>query len=319
MKAERVAVALFLTVVFLAGPAAVLSQPTIPTVDSAEPAEPPAVAGEAAAAPVASDPGSTCAITVPTSLLPVARTLANEFRRTHPDQEVIVRQSPTAGGIGDLRTGEAEIVALSRPASEAEHRLLQRDRQADLIAIPVARSPILFYVHPDNELTEIDYDTLRRIFRGELNYWGPEDWDIGDRIPIVRAAPDLMEGKQAAVERHLLGGKSCNPPEHLVATTQEVINAASEDLRVIGIGGPGDAWAGRPLAVKPDGAAEAIKPDRTNLLDGTYPLSHYTYWCFAGSPTGTAREFLKFTLSRAGQRVLAAHKEWTLVPLRWAD
>lgn len=101
------------------------------------------------------------------TVFPITRTVAEEFKAEHPDVNVSVSISGTGGGFKKFVVGETDINNASRPVKESEIALME-ENGVEFIELPVAFDGVTVIVNPDNDWVDsMTVEELRQV-------WGPE-------------------------------------------------------------------------------------------------------------------------------------------------
>ena len=251
-------------------------------------------------------------IVTPERMKSLCEVLATGFSSEHPEAPVTVVLDDTGKGIACLATGSCQVAALPRPVSSMEAQRVLRGTGQPLVCIPVALDAVVFFVHPDAPIDKIDFATLRQIFCGGLNTW--DQLGAERELPIFQVVPAPQWGSTSAFERMVLSPAEMGRPALVKPTGLEVISVVAGDNRTVGFCGLGFNRGIKVLAVARDADSEPVLPTRATVQAQTYPVTHYLYWCFAGTPSGQLRELLKYATGRGGQETLRA-AELGCVPL----
>lgn len=232
------------------------------------------------------------------SNLPIVRVLAKEFQKSHPGVSIEVPAS--IGSTSAIRAAADGAVALgliSRPLKDNEKGL-------GLTTVDFARTPLIIGVHPSVPDNDITFAELLDIYRGKKNRWkdgreiivltrepGDSSIEVLDKgVPGFREVYD--ESQKAKRWTTLLKDLAMN--EALVKTPDAI---GLSDLGAITL----ERHAIKPLKV--NGVAPTLK----NLETGRYPLHKTLTFIFRKEKLHpAAREFLDFTRSKEGKRILKA-------------
>lgn len=225
------------------------------------------------------------------------RRLAEEFMVVRPGVLVQVEGEGTATGLVALIEGRADIWAASRPPTAAEIQLLFEHFETLGQAAVVARDALSVYLNPGNPVRSLTTEQVRRIFSGEV-----EDWsEVGGRpAPIRVTIRPPTSGTHRFFRDHVLHGAEFSDRAEVIAHTADIAAAVAVDLDAIGFGGVAYARDVRHCMV--EGQAPAAPGTR---YESGYPLSRNLYLVTAAPPTGQVKAFVDWSLSAAGQRVVA--------------
>src|SRR5262245_4026288 len=87
------------------------------------------------------------------TVLPVARRVAEAFQNEHPRVRVPVNNSGTGGGFKKFCAGQADLADASRPINKAEVEECQRNH-VDFVELPLAFDTLSVVVNPKNTFVE---------------------------------------------------------------------------------------------------------------------------------------------------------------------
>ena len=101
-------------------------------------------------------------LTGSSTVAPLALEIAKRFEATHPGTRIDVQTGGSSRGVGDARSGLADIGMTSRALHETEN---------DLRAFTIARDKVSLFVHASNPITELSDDEIVAIYRGTIRNW----------------------------------------------------------------------------------------------------------------------------------------------------
>jgi len=269
----------------------------------------------------------------PASMQKVAEAWADDFRRQHPDVhfELTMKGSDTA--MPGLYSGKADIALMGRENEITDNNGFGRVKGYAPTRIELMRgsmaaeghSPALvFLVHKDNPIAAISMAQIRALFGCEGNMvrtWGElgvqGDWE---NKPVRVHMPDARSGTGRFFRRAVLGGSNklnwSIISEH-PARSASIADAVKADSFAIGVGTMRDLAGLRAIPIVPDNGAVAIPLTRDTLRLGTYPLARRTFAFVDLKPRSALpdllAEFLRYTMSPAGQAAVSASGNWTSV------
>lgn len=204
-----------------------------------------------------------------------------------------------------LDTGEADIGMSSRPIKDKELVKLAPLGRMDSSnsEFVLGLDGIAVIVHPDNLLTQLSKETLRRIFAGEVRDWGEIGASPG---PIHVYARDDKSGTYDTFKSLVLGGKAPLVQDaKRFESNANLSDAVSIDHNGIGFVGLPYIRQSKALAIL-DGGESAIMPDDFTVATEDYALARRLFLYLPEKPNNpVAREFIDFALSGAGQQVVA--------------
>jgi phosphate transport system substrate-binding protein len=90
------------------------------------------------------------------------------------------------------------------------------------------------------------------------------------------------------------------PDSQKMATNEEIASGVSKNPNGVGYVGLAYIKAGGIKVVEIDGAI----PSKESVLSKRYPYARPTFYYTNGEPTGLAKQFVDFTVSDAGQKIV---------------
>ncbi|MGD9937615.1 MAG: phosphate ABC transporter substrate-binding protein [Methanoregulaceae archaeon] len=234
-------------------------------------------------------------VTGSTTVLPIAQKLAERFMELNKNADVQI--SGGGSGVGVQSAGEktAEIGMSSRELKDAE-----KTKFGSLKAIPMASDGIVMIVHPTNDVTKLSVEQIKSIYTGKTVNWK----DVGAKAqPIVVIGRDSASGTREFFTEKVMG-KDATTKAMLEKNSNGAIQSSiGPNPGAIGYVGLGyvDATV-KPLSLTVNGTD--VEPTIENVIKGTYPLARNLYYVTNGDATGLAKDFIDFTLSPEGQKIV---------------
>lgn len=264
-----------------------------------------------------------------------------QFRKQQPSVRFENRMYGTASAVGALYSGAGDVAILGEEISPAAARAFQRAKGYPPTDIPIATGSVdvnffdyahMVFVHRDNPLRQLSLQQLDAIFgsehrRGDHNVRGWGELGLGEAWRGRRIQP---YGWKTDVdfalffrERVLGDSHRWNPDirefVHVIRADgsqydhgQQILDALGRDPHGIAISNVRYATPqvrALALAWQPDGPWVDATP--ATLIAQTYPLVRIIPAIIdrvPGQPIEpTVREFLRYLLSRDGQRSLVEH------------
>ena len=240
-----------------------------------------------------------------TTILPIARIIAEEFERQCGDVKVHVSGGGSAEGIFALISGQADIATSSSFITQDEITLAQQ-RHIYPVPFRFANDCILPVVHISNPLRDISSDNLRDIYLGQINNWkqlgGPD-------LAIDAISRDTASGTYEVWHNIVMGREPVTTVQPLRNSNAEVVRAVSENPGAIGYIGLGYLNAHvKPLKV------DGVMGSHQTLLDGTYLINRPLFMFTNNWPTGRRLEFINFVLDPGKGQLLI--EEAGYIPLK---
>ena len=227
-----------------------------------------------------------------TSMAPALLELAQVYETAHPHVLIDVRASGSTAGLNELRSGEAQVAAIS-------WQVAGDDRLEGLQALPVARDAVAVVVHPTNTLPGLTILQLRALYRGEILDWAALGGTGGEPALISR---EDGSGTRAAFEALVMGGERTTLNALVMPNSQAVVDyvAAHRDA----IGYVSTAMLTDTVRAVP---VEAVAPTAAATRSGAYPLGRVLSLYAAQPASAGTQTFLDFVQSPAGQAIIGRH------------
>lgn len=108
-------------------------------------------------------PSGTLRITGSTSMAPMIRSLAEEYRTYNPGASIEVTESDSSQGITDAMQGRADIAMASRDLKDYEKEILSDEG--------IAMDAIVIIVNRENPLQDLESTELKEIYDGTIGEW----------------------------------------------------------------------------------------------------------------------------------------------------
>jgi phosphate transport system substrate-binding protein len=229
----------------------------------------------------------------------ILNALVAEYRARHPRDNIILWAGLSGGDATQgVTTGFVDVAAVTMELSETEAR------RHGLALHAIARTGMLFGVHPGVTVTGLTRRQLCDVYSGALGNWrqlgGPDlpikaglpmpgESDGGNPIALVNCPPGFRFGANVQM---------IDPPDAMaqaISTTPGGIGMTS--LSVLAKHGE------RFKAIAVDGVA----PTADNISSGKYWFARTTSLVVRAKPPKVFSRFLRFIRSRDGESVIRAH------------
>lgn len=265
--------------------------------------------------------------------------LTAAFGHYHPTARFAIELKGTPTAMAFAINDKAMLSVMGREITPMESVPWRKQRGAEPLAIRVAgaaldtrqhlATSLAVYVHHANPLTRISISQLAQIFTaghpaGDYSRWGQlglvGEW--ADRR-IVPLTTQQYSGFGSYMQKHHFGGRALSADcEYLVGTDSLLVRLAEEPsaICVAAIGRETTQLRALPLAADDNGPwLHGSVPEMTA---GDYALGRYLWFYPAirhgGGLDALQLAFLRFTLSRQGQQIIASQPDGYL-PLSAAD
>jgi phosphate transport system substrate-binding protein len=234
-------------------------------------------------------------VTGSTTVLPIAQALAEAYLKLNPGADVQISGGGSGVGVQAAGGKTADIGMSSRNVQEAE-----KAKYPTLKVIPMARDGIVMVVHPSNAVSQLSLAQIKEIYSGKVTNWK----DVGGPAqPIVLIGRDAASGTREFFNSAIMGNTSTMSSMLEKNSNGAVKSSVSPNPGAIGYVGMGYVdLTVKPLNITVNGTG--VQPTVSNVVTGTYPLSRQLFYLTSGEATGLAKDFIDFTLSPAGQKIV---------------
>lgn len=235
--------------------------------------------------------GASAAVVVAgsTSVQPFAEILAEEYMIQHPDASIDVQGGGSSAGIRAAQSGTAGIGMSSRSL---------KDDEKELWSVEIARDGLAVIVNPDNPISDLSLDQVRDIYYAAVTNWR-ELGGVDAKIHVI--AREEGSGTRSAFEDLVMDDLLITPRAIVQDSNGAVKQLVADDPNAIGfvsLGLVDDSVKALSLG--------GVAANQENVLNDSYALSRPFLFITVGEPTGQVRQFIDFTLSEEGRKLLSA-------------
>jgi phosphate transport system substrate-binding protein len=238
-----------------------------------------------------------------TTVLPIAQAAAEAYMDNNPDADITVRGGGSGTGIAALIDGATDIADASRAMKTKEIKTA-KEKGVNPVAHVVARDGIAVVVHPDNPITKISKEDVKKIYTGEITRWDK----VSGKGTIVVISRDAASGTFEAFNELALEKAKLTDGALMLASNLEIARTVAQTpgaIGYVGLGSLTDDIKALPV--------DDVLPSEATVNDESYPLARPLFMYTAGSPKGLAKSFIDFVMSPAGQEIV---KEAGFVPVK---
>ncbi len=223
--------------------------------------------------------------------------LAEHFKAQNPGTTFDIAAEGSTTGIAAITDGTAQIGMSSRRAKPAEVGAATA-KGVNMKPTIVAYDGIAVIVNASNPLKGLTKKQVEQIFTGEVADWSAIGGS-GGKISIYTrntASGTYSDFKELAMKKRDYAGGS-----QKMAGNEQI--AAEVGKNPNGVGYVGMAYVKAPgvKALPIDG----VLPSVQSVQGHTYSYWRPTFYYTNGEPGGLAKQFLDFTTSSAGQKIVA--------------
>ncbi|KPU45218.1 phosphate-binding protein PstS 1 precursor [Oxobacter pfennigii] len=223
-----------------------------------------------------------------TSVQPYVEILAEEYMVLYPDAEVDIQGGGSSAGITAAQSGTADIGMSSRALN---------DEEKSLWYVEIAKDGLAVIVNPGNPIQNLSLEQIRGIYSATITDWS-QVGGVNSRIHIITR--EEGSGTRSAFEELVMNKSEITPKAIVQDSNGAVRQLVADDPNAIGFISLGLVNE-RVKALH----LEDVAATRENIMNGSYSLSRPFLYITNGQPTGSAKQFIDFSLSPEGQKLLS--------------
>lgn len=234
-------------------------------------------------------------ITGSTTVLPLAQQEATAFMDKHTKVNIEISGGGSSVGVQAAGKKTADIGMSSREIKDSEKK-----DYPDIVQYTVAKDGIAMIVHPENTVSSLTEDQIKKIYNGTYTNWK----ELGGKDQgIVVVSRDTASGtRQYFLEYIMKNGNFTKTAleKNSNGAVQQTIAQTPGAIGYVGLG-----FIDKTVkAIKIDKNGVLIEPSVKTVLDGTYPVSRDLYMLTNGQASGLAKEYLDYIKSSEGQKIV---------------
>ena len=251
-----------------------------------------------------------------TSLYPIISSLASSFTESFvtwdkvdasfPDSNISIYVAPGGSGVGVSAAvdGTADFGMLARDIKDSEIEALGADYK-DYV---VAKDALTVSVNAENPICKttdnMDTDTIRKIFAGEITTWDQVDATLPAEAINVYIR-DLSGGAYEVFQKSVMGDSEVTPAATQSASMTELATNIAGDPWGIGYAGFGaynkaNAEKQVLFAMKVDG----VEANEENIISGEYKIQRPVMFVTGKPVSPAAQAFIDYVFSQTGYDVV---------------
>lgn len=241
---------------------------------------------------------------------------AEAFQEVYPNVNIQIEGKGSSTAPPALIEGTAQLGPMSREMKSGEVDKFEARFGYKPTKIGVALDALAVYVHKENPLEALTLKQVDGIFGntyklggGSLETWGELGLEDSWAARGVSAyGRNSASGTYGFFKSVALGGGDFKGSVKEQPGSSAVVQGVSSDLYGIGYSGIGYKTSGVKVLGLSVSGGDAYQPTFENAISGDYPLARILYVYINLNPREKldtlTREFLKFVLSREGQRIV---------------
>ena len=223
--------------------------------------------------------------------------LAEQFKAQNPGTTFDIAAEGSTTGIAAISDGTAQIGMASRRAKPSEVSGASA-KGVNMKPTIVAYDGIAVILNANNPIKALTRKQVEQIFTGEVADWSAVG-GTGGKISIYTrntSSGTYSDFKELAMKKRDYAGGS-----QKMAGNEQIASEVSKNPNGIGYVGLAYMKAGGVKVVPIDG----VMPSNATVQGKSYPYARPTFYYTNGDPAGVTKQFVDFTLSPAGQKIVA--------------
>lgn len=223
--------------------------------------------------------------------------LAEQFKSQNPGTTFDIAAEGSTTGIAAITDGTAGIGMSSRRARASEVGAASA-KGVNMKPTIVCYDGIAVIVNSGNPLKGMTKKQVEQIFTGEVTDWNAVGGS-GGKISIYTrntSSGTYSDFKELAMKKRDYAGGS-----QKMAGNEQIAAEVGKNANGIGYVGLAYMKASGVKVMPIDG----VMPTVQTVQGKSYPYARPTFYYTNGDPSGLAKQFLDFTLSSAGQKIVA--------------
>ena len=240
---------------------------------------------------------------------------AETYMTAHSSANIAVTGGGSGTGIAALQNHTTDLAMSSRDIKDSEKSKIEEGGKVQ--EFTVARDALTVAVHPSNSVKTLSFDQLSDIFSGKATDWSQVGGKPGKIVALSR---EKSSGTHVFFLEHVVRKGNSKGTEEFATTvlmmpsSQAIAGELAKNPNAIGYYGLGyhKPAAAQAIGISQKAGDPPVLPSEETVLSGKYPISRPLHFYAAGEVTGLAKEFLDFTVSADGQKLV---EEQGFVPL----
>jgi phosphate transport system substrate-binding protein len=222
--------------------------------------------------------------------------LAEEFKAQHPDTTFNIAAEGSTTGIAAIIDGTAQIGMASRP-TKPEEVAAAKAKGVNFKETIVAYDGIAVIVNSANPVKSLTKKQVEQIFTGDVSDWSALGGSGGKISVYTRntSSGTYSEFKELAMKK-----RDYAPDSQKMAGNEQIASEVAKNPNGAGYVGLAYTKASGIKVVPIDSAV----PSKESVLGKRYPYARPTFYYTNGDPSGVAKQFVDFTVSDAGQKIV---------------
>jgi phosphate transport system substrate-binding protein len=230
----------------------------------------------------------------------------NNVDASLPEANISIYVAPGGSGVGvsAVEEGTADFGMVAREVKDEEKEALGDGYQEFV----VARDALTVSVNAENpiaaKMDDLDSETIRKIFAGEITKWNEIDASLPDAAINVYIR-DLSGGAYEVFQKAIMGDSEITASATQSASMTELATNVAGDpngIGYVGFGAYNKANADKQVlvAMKVDG----VEANEETILSGDYKVQRPVLFCTGNEITPIQQAFIDYVFSETGYQVV---------------
>jgi phosphate transport system substrate-binding protein len=222
--------------------------------------------------------------------------LAEQFKAQTPGTTIDIAAEGSTTGIAAIIDGTAQIGMSSRRAKPAEISAATA-KGVNMKPTVVAYDGLGVIVNASNPIKGLTKKQVEQIFTGDITDWSAVGGGGGKISVYTRntSSGTYSDWKELAMKK-----RDYAPGSQKMAGHEQIAAEVGKNPNGIGYVGLAYMKAGGIKVVPIEGQM----PSQKAVIDKSWPYARPTFYYTNGEPAGVARQFVDFTLSPTGQKIV---------------
>ncbi len=221
------------------------------------------------------------------------------YRAGHPGISFEIAAEGSSTGVSAIITSTADIGMSSRPISSSEFAQA-RLNGVEIQEITVAYDGIAIIVNEANPVKNLTVEQVRQIFTGRIRNWAAVGGKPGEISIYTR---NTASGTYKDFQKLAMAQDDYARHSQKLAGNEQIASEVAGNPN--GIGYVGLAYAKTPGVTVV--AIDGFLPTKEAIAEDNYPYARPTFYLVnANRPNPLVQDFVDFTLSPEGQRIVEA-------------
>src|SRR6266699_2428600 len=222
--------------------------------------------------------------------------LAEQFKAQHPGTTFDIAAEGSTTGIAAIIDGTAQIGMSSRRAKSSEVGAAAA-KGINMKPTVVAYDGIAVIVNANSAVKSLTKKQVEQIFAGDVTDWSAVGGS-GGKISIYTR--NTSSGTYSDFKELAMKKRDYAPGSQKMAGNEQIASEVGKNPNGAGYVGLAYTKASGIKVVPIDGAT----PSKESVLGKKYPYARPTFYYTNSEPTGLAKQFVDFTVSAAGQKIV---------------